>query len=208
MKSVGQILKQTREQKKIDLVTVEQVTKIQKKFLMALEKDEFDLLPSKATTRGFIKNYAEYLSLSSESLLAVFRRDDFPQKIKSETAYQRIFTDWSQGWWHRPRLIVGLTVILILAGYLFRSYWWWVRLPTLIVETVPTETNEQTMMLRGRSDPDTTIWVNNIPVIVDERGVFQSEITLFTGENQVTVKAVSRRGRETRWEKMVFHLDK
>jgi cytoskeletal protein RodZ len=78
MRTVGQILKKARQEKEISLASVEKATKIRLPHLRALENDEYEKLPSIPSTKGFIKNYAEFLGLSSSSVLAVFRRD-FPQ---------------------------------------------------------------------------------------------------------------------------------
>lgn len=75
MKTVGEILKETRIKKAIDFEEIEKATKIRKKYLQALEENDFGKISPAATAKGFIKNYSEYLGLDSKRLLAVFRRD-------------------------------------------------------------------------------------------------------------------------------------
>jgi len=82
MKTVGQILKQARIKKNLQIAQAAKITKIRPAYLVALEEDEFQKLPSAASARGFIKNYAEFLGLSSAQVLAVFRRDFDEKKVK------------------------------------------------------------------------------------------------------------------------------
>lgn len=75
MKTVGEILRETRIRKAIDFDQIEKATRIRKKYLKALEKNDFGKIGQATTVKGFIKNYGEYLGLNSKSLLAIFRRD-------------------------------------------------------------------------------------------------------------------------------------
>ena len=74
MKTVGEILKQTRLQKKITLEEIEKATRIRKKFLIAFEENQLDKLPTFTFSRGFLKNYSEFLGLNENDLIAIFRR--------------------------------------------------------------------------------------------------------------------------------------
>ena len=75
MKTVGEILKETRIKKSIDFERIEKVTKIRKKYLKSLEGNKFAQIGSATTAKGFIENYGKYLGLKSSSLVAIFRRD-------------------------------------------------------------------------------------------------------------------------------------
>ncbi len=60
-------LKILREKKNI---TVEQVSKtlcISKKYIIAIENNDFPQLPERVYSVGFIKNYAEFLGISSDA---------------------------------------------------------------------------------------------------------------------------------------------
>jgi len=81
MKTVGQILKQTRIKRNLEINQVAKATKIRPVYLKALEEDNYQKLPSATSTRGFIKNYAEFLGLASTEVLAIFRRDFNEKKV-------------------------------------------------------------------------------------------------------------------------------
>ncbi len=69
---IGSVLKEAREAKNISLEMVEQRTNIRKKYLNALENEDFELLPGRVYAKGFLKNYANFLDLDPHPLLAAF----------------------------------------------------------------------------------------------------------------------------------------
>lgn len=68
--SVGQQLRQAREQRSLTIEQAAAATRIRPHYLRSLEADEFDAMPSPAHGRGFLRAYAGYLGLEAEKLLA------------------------------------------------------------------------------------------------------------------------------------------
>jgi cytoskeleton protein RodZ len=66
---IGQELHRVREEQNISLEQAAAETHIRLHFLEALEMEDFDQLPSEAHVRGFLRAYAEYLGIASQSLL-------------------------------------------------------------------------------------------------------------------------------------------
>ena len=66
--SIGLELKQARENKGTSLQEAAVKTKIQAKFLEALESDDFASLPSSLYAKGFLKTYAKYLNLDPNDM--------------------------------------------------------------------------------------------------------------------------------------------
>src|SRR5262245_27438353 len=71
--SVGEMLQNARERKGVDLFRAERDTKIRLKYLAALEDSDYDALPPLVYTKGFLRNYAIYLGLDPEDILARWR---------------------------------------------------------------------------------------------------------------------------------------
>ena len=67
---LGDILRQRRESKGITLEQAAEDTRIREKFLGALESGDHHALPGAVYTKGFLRNYAEYLDLSSRTITA------------------------------------------------------------------------------------------------------------------------------------------
>jgi len=77
--TLGRMLREAREAKGYVLEDVEQATRIRARYLAALEAGDFDTLPSEAQVRGFLRNYAQFLSLDSEQILAHYKQTLDPQ---------------------------------------------------------------------------------------------------------------------------------
>ncbi|MCA0988109.1 helix-turn-helix domain-containing protein [Guptibacillus algicola] len=69
MTELGQRLKSARNDKDLSLDEIQSITKIQKRYLLAIEEGNYELLPGNFYTRAFIKNYAEAVGLHGEELL-------------------------------------------------------------------------------------------------------------------------------------------
>jgi cytoskeletal protein RodZ len=72
--SVGDQLRAERERRRITLAEVAGATKIRRSYLVALERDDWKILPAAVFARGFLRSYAEHLGLDSEHLLRVHQR--------------------------------------------------------------------------------------------------------------------------------------
>jgi cytoskeletal protein RodZ len=71
---VGQVLREARTERGIELSEVERVTKIRVKFLQAMEEDRWEALPAPAYERGFLSIYARFLGLDEQALLDQYTR--------------------------------------------------------------------------------------------------------------------------------------
>lgn len=69
MNELGHILREAREARGLTLAEVESDTRINSRFLTALEEGEYQLLPTPVHVRGFLRNYSRYLGLDPQPLL-------------------------------------------------------------------------------------------------------------------------------------------
>jgi cytoskeleton protein RodZ len=79
---IGTTLREARIRHHIDLIEIEEKTKIRVRYLRALENEEWDVLPGPTYTRSFIRTYASFLGLDGERLADDFRRlqeDQIPE---------------------------------------------------------------------------------------------------------------------------------
>jgi cytoskeleton protein RodZ len=77
---IGRLLEHKRKEQGLSLEEVEQATKIRKRYLMGLEREDYDVLPDAVYARGFLKTYANYLGLDGEAL---------SRQLKNSTKAQR-----------------------------------------------------------------------------------------------------------------------
>nr|WP_078554569.1 RodZ domain-containing protein [Bacillus alkalicellulosilyticus] len=75
MSELGQRLQEARVEKGLSLEDVITSTKIQKRYLIAIEEGRFDALPGKFYARAFVKSYAEAVGLNPEEVLEQFQHE-------------------------------------------------------------------------------------------------------------------------------------
>jgi transcriptional regulator with XRE-family HTH domain len=81
MGQIGELLKEARENKGISLEEVEEEIRIRKKYLRALEEEDFSIMPPEVYVKGFLRNYAIYLDLEPEEMRALYQKE-FGEKGK------------------------------------------------------------------------------------------------------------------------------
>jgi cytoskeleton protein RodZ len=69
---IGQELRRRREMLSLSLDEIERHTRMRVEFMAALEKGDFDELPSPVQTRGMLANYAGFLDLDVDALMLRF----------------------------------------------------------------------------------------------------------------------------------------
>src|SRR5437764_9402768 len=65
----GEELRREREIRGISLKEIADATKISKRFLDAIERNDHKTLPAPVFTRGFVREYARYLGLNSDEMV-------------------------------------------------------------------------------------------------------------------------------------------
>ena len=69
MSGIGEKLRKAREAKGLSISDIEKTTKIQSRYLEAIENNEFDKLPGDFYVRAFIRQYAQIVGLDGKELL-------------------------------------------------------------------------------------------------------------------------------------------
>jgi cytoskeletal protein RodZ len=67
-KTIGEILRAAREEKKLTVEQVNRETRISVQTIRALERDDFGSFASETYLKGFLRNYAEFLGLDGNAL--------------------------------------------------------------------------------------------------------------------------------------------
>lgn len=75
MTELGAYLKEQRETLGVSLEQIQSTTKIQKRYIVAIEEGNYDQLPGAFYARAFIKTYAEALGLDVDEVFETYKRD-------------------------------------------------------------------------------------------------------------------------------------
>jgi cytoskeleton protein RodZ len=109
---LGEILRKQRKARGISLVEVAEHTKIGKKYLEALENEDYTVLPAETYTLGFLRAYARYLEMDDDDLIRHYREQRRLLHATAEPGSEvgGIKTEGNQSLW------APLLLVLVLAG--------------------------------------------------------------------------------------------
>jgi cytoskeletal protein RodZ len=85
LSELADVLRKARQEKGMSLVDIQEATKIQRRYLEAIESGNFAVLPGHFYVRAFIKSYAEAVGLDAEELMNQYK-SELPEPPKVEEA--------------------------------------------------------------------------------------------------------------------------
>jgi cytoskeleton protein RodZ len=119
---LGETLRQARLDRGASLADAEQETHIRRRYLEALEAEDYGSLPPVVYVRGFIRSYARYLGLDPEATLDLYA----PTRMREERALLRPATPQLAGgrsFSIKVFMVIASVVLLgLLLSYLWTQY--------------------------------------------------------------------------------------
>jgi Helix-turn-helix domain/Domain of unknown function (DUF4115) len=88
MATLGQQLKQSREEKNISLQEIAESTHISIRFLQAIENDAYDVLPGGVFNRAFVRKFARQVGFDEEQAVNLYQEQWQEQGGEPERVYQ------------------------------------------------------------------------------------------------------------------------
>ncbi len=198
---VGQKLQEERIRLGYSLEDVAKATRIRTGFLKSIEEGNYKSLPSVTYVQGFVKNYIDFLGLSEKSLLALFRRE-FNEKEYAKIVPENISANREislNAFRIRQALILGSIVLIGLVLYIFFQYHAAFFSPSVNILSPKEQAviNSSVVLVSGKTDPNASVTINAIPVLVDQSGSFSKQIPLFSGSAVIVIKATNPFGKTT-----------
>lgn len=201
MKTAGDLLFEKRQLLELSLADVSSRTKVKEKYLKALESSDFASLPSSTVVKGFLKSYARVLHLNPDTLIAMFRRD-FEEKKGDIIPPGLVNPIISNSRGLTVTSILTFAAILVFSLFLGIQLKEWLSLPELkLYQPEEGETYGELVTVKGKTDPDATITINNQSVIVGSSGEFNLDLILPAGTHKVFLQSTSRSGKASLLER-------
>ncbi|MEX0751289.1 MAG: helix-turn-helix domain-containing protein [Dehalococcoidia bacterium] len=79
MPELGKTLSQARVTRGLTLEDCERDTRISKRYLDALEREDWKIFPAPVYSRAFLRTYAQYLSLDPQQLMRMYQAQEEPE---------------------------------------------------------------------------------------------------------------------------------
>jgi cytoskeleton protein RodZ len=200
--SLPERLYAARERKGVDLYRAERDTKIRARYLAALERGEYGELAGDVYTKGFLRNYALYLSLDPDEVISQWRRERGNVATpKTVLSVPQPIAQPRPGLQFSPGIVVAALLTVLIAGigvWLGIQVMRFAKPPTLEV-TSPREATFQlaedatTFTLEGTSIPGATISVElaggSRQTSADSLGAWSMTVDVRRGKNEFKVDA-------------------
>ena len=121
--TIGEKLKDTRKDKNLSLDDIEKMTKIRKKYLKAIEEENYEVIPGGVYVKSFIRTYGNTLDLNGEKLAKEYESRLVEQKQLLEEKQEE---EEKSSFFKRHRNLIIISMILLLifgiiSFYLFFS---------------------------------------------------------------------------------------
>ncbi|HEX2221284.1 MAG TPA: helix-turn-helix domain-containing protein [Candidatus Limnocylindria bacterium] len=198
---LGDVLRNAREAREIDLESAERDTRIRSRYLSALERSEYRALPGSVYTTGFLRTYATYLGLDADEMLDLYRLEtgpvgrraaDAPEPTPLPIRPRRTFAVN-----HAVVLGVLLTVFVVaFVTYIGVQLARFAGTPELAITDPPGDVASarvRTYTIRGVTEPRARVTVDSAGrrrhVTAAADGAFSVAVDLVPGPNLLTVVA-------------------
>lgn len=202
MLTVGEILKKERERQRINIEEVEKKTKIRKKIINHIEKNDWRVFSSKTYILGVIKNYGRFLGLSEEKLVAFFRRQyEKEEEIKFKKKINKNYFTPQTKTLLKFSILLVIFLFSLYFGYQLKIYF----TPPKVVILFPKETKfkrERKVVLVGKTEKEAIVYINNQRVFLRDEAIFETEIPLTKKKNEIIIEVTGANGRKTTIKKI------
>ena len=200
MKTIGEILRTARKDRGFTTQQLSHLTKIDTRYIDALEENNFKNLPSATFTKGFVRNLAISLSKDPDEWVALLRRDfqtSTPSSPATPIRHARRFSLISALQSQTLLLSLGILVFIVYLAFQYRAV---ITPPPLeIISPTKDAVIVSPVSLEGKTVSGTTVVVNeDLKITPDSSGHFQTRLNLSPGQNEIVINVVNRFGRSTK----------
>jgi cytoskeletal protein RodZ len=210
--AIGDSLKRARIRRKISVADVEEATHIRAKFILALESDSWEQIPSEVYGRGYLERYLQFLQMPVDEYMARYDRERSSyarhcQDAKVELSPPIRYTV--------PRfLLTTRFFVMLLIGLVFLGSMGVLGMQIAKFSAAPSlklitpaqakslsdgelvvQTNS--VNISGRTDIGATVQIDDQSVEVDNNGNFAGVVNVQKGSNAVIIRATNTKGKVT-----------
>src|SRR4051812_37467757 len=155
MAELGNTLSRARRARGLTLEDAERDTHVSRRYLNALEMEDFSIFPAPVYARGFLRTYSRYLGLNPDDLIRVFPNEDLVVDITPLPTVTRPTTQT----FNLNFVVAGLVAVFLIGAalLLFRGG----GDPATTVQPSVTRSNTA---VAGSASPSSSVIASSSPV--------------------------------------------
>ncbi len=139
LSELGLRLKNAREERKLSLEELQSITKIQKRYLQAIEEGKLDTLPGQFYARAFVKSYAEAVGMDPEMVFEEHANELPTSNKKAAEIPPRVPSKRAAGMKKSRRFLTLLpsVVAIVFIISIFVGFWYFLQDNAVVEEGFP-----------------------------------------------------------------------
>lgn len=122
MATLGQQLKQSREEKGISLQEIAESTHISIRFLQAIENDAYDVLPGGVFNRAFVRKFARQVGFDEEQAVNLYQEQWQEQGGEPERGYQFGVEEFESRETSGNGLLLSFVTLIVIGSLAYLAY--------------------------------------------------------------------------------------
>lgn len=198
-KTVGEVLEETRKEFDISIGDAALKTKINKDYLVALEKGEYKKLPGGVYSEKILETYANFLNIDFFCLEKAFLRE--MKAIRGKEAETFIPKISRGSLVVTSRLISIFLTVLAVTGFLIYLGFGVNNIfsPPELEVFSPVDnfvTDSPTVVISGKTEKEVKVKINEQEIERKQDGFFNEIISLSPGANIIKISASKKRSKE------------
>ena len=195
-KSLQTIFEETLEQKNLSHDKLANITAIPRRYIIAIQNLELNVLPSSPYVRGYLKKICEVLGLNFNEIWKIYEQE---LKHKTSGAFDKLPINRFAIHKINKKSVAGGVFAVILMIFLISNFNNFFAKPFLN-RTNPKEaittTSEYSIDLLGAINPKDKLTINDREIVTDVYGNFESIYELQPGLNTINFKVKKILGKE------------
>lgn len=206
--TLGDKLRALRRGQAVSLDMIESRTNIQKKYLIALERGQYDELPAPLYTRNFIRAYARELHADEGYFIELYEEEcgrcdlvDPMRMPRQRVRRGRFFV--LNNFFKFASVLSIASVIFIYLGFQIHAI---IAPPNVVLFSPANEivTENAEVLVEGLVEDESTVFVNGEQVVINADRTFQQSVDLHKGVNVIVIEAQRRYSRRYHEERTII----
>jgi transcriptional regulator with XRE-family HTH domain len=197
--TLGEKLREMRQAAHLTLSELAEQTKIQKHFLEAFEKGRYESLPAPLYARQYLKTLVQTLGGDTDYYLELFEKEHGTcdclahARLPRTRTHEKHFRLAGRSMRLSAILIITALVCLYLGSQMFS-----LLQPPVLTLFDPKDgftTSSPTLTVSGQTQEGAILLVNEQKIVLEQGGIFHTEIILERGVNIIAFEARNRYSR-------------
>jgi cytoskeleton protein RodZ len=143
--SLGEKLRQAREERGISISEVAEQTRISPLYLKSIEKDDYKPLPGGIFNKGFVRSYARYIGFDEEEALSDYAQlmaeTEALDEAEPRSYRPEVLTDDRASHSMAPSIILAAIVLLLIIGGIALLIGYLANRPAVVADNKVANTN-------------------------------------------------------------------